>query len=72
MADPLTVYDLEFVFASGARLTLTAHTHRDTLSADDARIRVLMRPDNTTIDEVIVDRTKLDYFRTTQRTLPTD
>jgi hypothetical protein len=63
------IQDLDFVFSSSERLSVSTLDGRDTCAADAERIKITLKPDDRTLEETIIDRTKLDYFRITRRTL---
>lgn len=68
MAEPQTFYDLECWFTDGESLFLNGLLEgRDRISADEARIRIQREHEPGMMEETIIDRTKLNYFRTTKR-----
>ena len=72
MADPRVLLDLEFGFTHGDPLFISTEEGRDSCAADEARIRVIKRPDDQTIEETIIDRAKVNWTRTTKRVLPAE
>jgi hypothetical protein len=58
--------DIEFRFASGDSLCVSVQEGRDLVAADAERIRVVIR-DGDGVDETIISRPLLNYFRTTKR-----
>lgn len=62
-------YDFEFCFTNGAVQCLTAVDGRDTIAADDQRVRLELHQDADTVEEVIISRSQLAYMRTTKRTV---
>ena len=64
--------DLEFGFTHGEPLSITAVDGRDQIAADPDRVKVTCRPDEATIEETIIDRSKTNWMRTTKRTLKDD
>ena len=66
MPDPLTVRDLEFFFANGDVLAVTLQDGRDVLDLSPTRISLSFLDPLST---VTIDRAKLNYWRSTTRTL---
>ena len=70
---PKVFIDCEFQFASGQTLFVTAEPSRGDLLAQDAeRIKLTLKPDDATHDEVIVHRATLAYERYTKREVPAE
>lgn len=65
---PTVVFDLEFLFIGGQSLYVTATEGRDSIRADDARVRLELHPDPLTVEELIIHRPQLAYMRTVKRT----
>jgi hypothetical protein len=64
-------HDLEFCFGD-TQVHVTIVEGRDRIAADDQRIRVEQHPTDDLVEELIIDRSKLLYMRTTKRTLKED
>lgn len=64
---PRVVFDFEFQFAHVAPLYASAEEGRDTIAADEARIRLELHPEPGVTEELIVQRSELAYMRTTKR-----
>lgn len=66
------LYDFEFHFANGAMGVATAMEGRDEIGASEERIRLLLRPDAQTIEEIIVNRPQLVMLKTIKRIIPAE
>lgn len=67
MPEPTILYDFEFGFLNGTTQFFTVQEGRDTKAADADRIRLVMHPDEATLEEVIITRSALAYMKTTMR-----
>jgi hypothetical protein len=73
VSEPKVFIDCEFQFANGQSLFVTAEPARGDLLAQDAeRVKLTLKPDDTTHDEVIVHRATLAYERYTKREVPAE
>jgi len=70
MEKPSIHYDFEFLFLNGTKEWYCAVEGRDRISADDARIRLELHPDEQTVDEIIIQRQALASMRMTKHTIP--
>lgn len=70
MSEPTITYDFEFGFLSGAQpLFLSGVDGRDSFAVDEERLKIALRPDADTLEEIIVQRQSLSYQRVTKRTV---
>jgi hypothetical protein len=58
--------DIEFRFASGDSLCVSVQEGRDLVAADAERVRVVVR-EGDDMEEIIISRPMLNYFRSVKR-----
>ena len=67
------IYDLECHFSEGEPCFLSAEVTPNTgdrIAVDEQRIKVSKRLNDTDVEEVIIDRTRLNWWKTTKRVIP--
>ena len=69
MAERVT-YDFEVGYLNGTTQFLTAEEGRDSIAVDDQRLKVVLRPDEQTFEEYLVNRSALAYLHTIKRVHP--
>ena len=70
--DEYVVLDCEYGFLNGTSEHYTVDTRRDDIVMDDERVKITLKPDVNTVDEILITRSALAYMRTTQRTIVPD
>jgi hypothetical protein len=67
VTEPKVLFDLEFCFKSGETLYISVEEGRDSIAADEARVKIMLRQSDDAVEEIIVSRSELSYMRTLKR-----